>query len=79
MIKKACNSILATQSSGELGTCCFLVLQHPHLVTAEDLLAGVLKLLVQLLKSILYDAVLFSLLLLNSCISPAVGKGKGWG
>lgn len=44
----------------------------------EDLLAAVLKLPVQLLKSGLYDAVLFSLLP-GSCISSSSWKGKRMG
>lgn len=44
----------------------------------EDLLAAVLKLPVQLLKSGLYDAVLFSLLP-ASCTSPSSWKGKRMG
>lgn len=71
-------TILARQGSGELGTCCSILISGLPRLMREDLLAAVLKLPVQLLKSGLYDAVLFSLLP-ASCISPSSWKGKRMG
>lgn len=70
-------TISARQGSGELGTCCSIISGLPRLMP-EDLSAAVLKLPVRLLKSGLYDAVLFSLLP-RSCISPSSWKGKRMG
>lgn len=71
-------TILARQGSGELGTCCSILISGLPRLMPEDLLAAVLKLPVQLLKSGLYDAVLFSLLP-SSCISLSSWKGKRMG
>lgn len=71
-------TILARQGSGNLGTCCSIFISGLPRRMPEDLLAAVLKLPVQLLKSGLYDAVLFSLLP-GSCISSSSWKGKRMG